>query len=109
MENSMKTLYNITNLLYDKTVDQIPFDQFLKWIEHQLPKGYTMKDIGESLIIEHVVPLSSFDLTDEQQFKDAMSWRNLRPVRNYRSTQSYRVWATSSQEIKARHFLKNIL
>lgn len=54
---------------------------FRKWIESQLPKGMTLENYGKyTWHIDHIIPLSSFDLTDSKQLKIACHYTNLRPM-----------------------------
>lgn len=53
-------------------------------IEHlmkQMPAGYTLEDLGSGRIhIDHIVPKSSFDVTDPAELRACWSLANLRPV-----------------------------
>lgn len=89
----------------------ISFDIFIKWIKFQLPADYTIEDLGAKLHIDHVIPLSSFDLTDESQLKKAMSWVNLQPLESAKNQSKYNKinpWLSVLQEVKANYFIKHI-
>jgi hypothetical protein len=58
----------------------IDYDLYIQWMQFQLPEGYSMDDIGKKLHIDHVRPLSSYDLSDPEQLEEACSWRNLAPI-----------------------------
>lgn len=94
-----------------KTLIGIDFDIFMKWIKFQMPAGYSMEDLGAKIHIDHVIPLSSFNLTDENQLKKAMSWVNLQPleaVKNISKSNSINPWLTVLQEVKAKYFIKQL-
>ena len=80
----------------------------MNWIEFQLPAGYSIEDLGKNLHIDHVIPLSAFDLTDERQLQKAMSWVNLQPLessKNISKRDSNNPWLMVCQEAKARYFI----
>ena len=88
----------------------IDFDTFINWINYQMPAGYSMEDLGVKLHIDHVIPISSFDLTDESQLQKAMSWVNLQPLeatKNLSKSNSINPWLLVCQEIKAKYFINN--
>lgn len=49
------------------------------WLSYQFQPGMTWDNYGE-WYIDHVKPLSSFDLTDREQFLEACNWYNLQPL-----------------------------
>lgn len=52
-----------------------------KYLESQFEKGMTWENWGlNGWHIDHVLPLSSFDLKDRIQFKKACNYKNLRPM-----------------------------
>jgi uncharacterized protein (DUF983 family) len=53
--------------------------EYLKWILHN-DKNYTLENQGKLWHIDHVIPLSSFDLSDKQQQLLAFNWRNTMPL-----------------------------
>jgi hypothetical protein len=52
---------------------------FKFWIEQQFKPGMTWENYGE-WHIDHVIPLSKFDLADTIQLKKACHWFNLQPL-----------------------------
>lgn len=89
----------------------ISFNTYIKWIEYQLPIGYTINDVGQTLHIDHVIPLSSFNLLDEEQLREACNWINLQPLeaaKNRRKSNKIDPWLLVCQEIKATYFLKHL-
>ena len=53
--------------------------QFRLYIENQFDPGMLWDNYGE-WHLDHVLPLSSFDLTDRQQFLEACNWLNYQPL-----------------------------
>lgn len=54
-------------------------DQLKSWIMYQFQPGMTWENYGE-WHIDHVKPLSSFDLTTREQILKACNWYNLQPL-----------------------------
>ena len=52
---------------------------YLYWILHN-DQNYTLENRGKSWHIDHVIPLSRFDLDDEEQQLIAFNWRNTMPL-----------------------------
>lgn len=87
------------------------FNFFTKWIEFQLPVGYSISDIGKTLHIDHVNPLSSFNLLDEKELQTACGWLNLQPLeasKNLSKSNKINNWLLVMQEVKAHYFLKTL-
>lgn len=55
------------------------YAQARKWIESQFQRGMSWNNVGE-WEIDHIVPISSFDLTDERQVRCVNHFTNLRPL-----------------------------
>ena len=84
--------------------------EFQKWIEYQLYDGMTMENYGKFWHIDHVVPCSKFDLSDEEQVKNCFSWKNLRPFRSEKNNQKSNkiiVHHIVMQELKVKCFLRD--
>ena len=54
-------------------------ESYISWIKYQFSLGMTIDNYGTEWHIDHVKPCSSYDLSNEEQIKDCMSWKNLRP------------------------------
>lgn len=52
---------------------------FRLFIENQFEPGMSWDNYGQ-WHLDHVIPLSSFDLTDRTQFLDAANWLNYQPL-----------------------------
>lgn len=53
--------------------------EYLKWILTN-NNGYTLDNRGSEWHIDHVIPLSKFDLDDEEEQLIAFNWRNTMPL-----------------------------
>lgn len=53
--------------------------EYIKWLESNT-MGYTINNYGKLWHIDHVIPLSRFDLTKEENVKIAFNWRNTMPL-----------------------------
>lgn len=53
--------------------------ELASWIESQFTDGMCWEKIGQ-IHIDHVIPLSRFDLSDADQQRAAFSYKNLRPM-----------------------------
>ena len=89
----------------------IDFETFSKWIEYQLEEGMTMKNYGSAWHLDHVLPISSFNLLDEEELQKAMNWINIRPLlalKNIKKSNKIDPWLYLMQEVKAHYFLKHL-
>lgn len=50
------------------------------WLEHQFQPGMSWSNYGKVWHIDHIIPLASFDLTNDKHFKKACHWFNLQPL-----------------------------
>jgi hypothetical protein len=53
--------------------------EYLKWILYN-KSGFTLENHGSVWHIDHVIPLSKFNLEDEQDIVVAFNWRNTMPL-----------------------------
>jgi hypothetical protein len=53
--------------------------EYLKWIQFN-PHNYTLENHGSVWHIDHVIPLSKFNLENEQDILLAFNWRNTMPL-----------------------------
>ena len=54
-------------------------NEYLKWILSN-NNGYTLENRGKDWHIDHVIPLSKFNLDDEEEQQLAFNWRNTMPL-----------------------------
>ena len=74
-------LKGLTNLASVKKNIGCSRNQLIKYIESQFEKGMNWENYGGAgWQIDHVIPLSSFDLSDIEQKKRAMHYSNLQPL-----------------------------
>jgi hypothetical protein len=50
------------------------------WLENQFQPGMTWENYGKEWQIDHIIPLSSVDLSDRKQFLKVCNWFNLQPL-----------------------------
>lgn len=82
---------------------------YLRWIEYQFEEGMSFSNYGQYWEIDHVIPLSSFNLLDEPEKNQAMNWINLRPItvtKNKSKFNKVNRWLLVCQEIKSLNFIK---
>ncbi len=56
------------------------FSFFKSYIEKQFTKGMTWRNYATHWHLDHIVPLSAFDLTRPDQVAIACNWNNIRPL-----------------------------
>jgi len=89
----------------------VDFEIFTKWVEFQLEEGMTMQNYGPVWQLDHVLPISSFNLLDEEELFQAMNWVNIRPLTPIKNMQKYNKidrWLYVMQEVKAHYFVKHL-
>src|ERR1043165_7503739 len=89
----------------------VDIEIFRKWIYFQLEEGMTKENYGSVWHIDHVIPLASFNLLDEDELQKAMNWKNLRPLtpfKNMEKSNKIDRWLYVLQEVKAAYFLKHL-
>jgi hypothetical protein len=58
----------------------VSVEYFNKWIEYQFDYKMTWENQGIYWEIDHVIPCSSFDFSNEEQIKKCFNWKNMRPL-----------------------------
>jgi hypothetical protein len=89
----------------------VNFETFSKWIEFQFEEGMNMNNYGSAWHHDHVLPISSFNLLDEEELHKAMNWMNIRPMqplKNIKKSNKITPWLYVMQQVKAHYFLKNL-
>ena len=84
--------------------------QFLKrWIEFQLYGDMKLENYGKVWHIDHCLPISSFNLFNQDEIIKCFNWKNLRPMYskdNIQKVDKVNIRLYLLQEIKAYYFLK---
>ena len=71
-----KSLNGVTKQSSTKEILGIDIDLYRKWLEFQFTPEMNWLNIE----IDHVKPLCMFDVSDEEQLKEAFNWRNTQPL-----------------------------
>ena len=61
---------------------------FWRWIVHQLYGNKTVENYDSDWLIDHCLPVASFNLFDENDMKKCFNWVNLRPMHLQKTTPS---------------------
>src|SRR5688572_8085532 len=73
----------------------LDFEIFTKWIEFQFEEGMALQNYGSIWHLDHVLPISSFNLLEEEELHKAMNWKNIRPlppVKNIKKSNKIDPW-----------------
>ena len=100
-----KSLRGLTKQLSSRNILGIDIDLYRKWIEWQMTPDMTWDNVE----IDHVRPISSFDISDDEQLKEAFNWRNTQPfLKEIRQKKNikYNFLDYRLQFIKSYQFLK---
>lgn len=57
-----------------------PFAFFIDYIMSKCPPNFTMENFGEVWVLDHVVPISHFDMSDPQQVAKGCHYSNFQPL-----------------------------
>jgi hypothetical protein len=57
------------------------FSLLKDWLEHCFDDQMTWENHGDYWEIDHVIPISRFDLSDDQQIAICFNWKNLTPLK----------------------------
>jgi hypothetical protein len=86
--SARKTLKGImAGHIWVKTTGLETVKQFRDHLISTIPEGYTIDDYGSKLSMDHIIPCSAFDLTDNVQRQKCFHYTNLRLIpkeENYR-------------------------
>jgi hypothetical protein len=76
------TRYGLKFRKVDKTIEYVGCNgQTLKeWLEYNMEEGMTWDNHGTLWQIDHVIPITKFDMSDAEQVKRCFSWCNMRPL-----------------------------
>jgi hypothetical protein len=114
--NLRKRLYKAFNGLSKsqptKQLLGIDIGLFNNWIRFQIPDGYSVNDVGPKLHLDHVLPLSSFNLENPEEQKKACNWINIAPItaeENIKKGDRVDNFLYHKQLVKAQFFEQNVL
>ena len=82
---------------------------FYEWIQFQLPYEISDDEFKKLYDVDHVRPISSFDLSIKENQFEAFVWTNCCPLlkhKNYSKGAKRNIWLEVLQELKATVFLK---
>ena len=89
----------------------VDFETFTKWIEFQFEEGMTLNNYGSVWEHDHVLPISSFNLLEEEELHKAMNWMNIRPLtplKNIQKSNKIDRFLYVMQQVKAHYFIKHL-
>lgn len=69
-------------------------------------EGMTWDNYGEAWQVDHIRPISSFDLADPAQFSFCFSWMNLQPLTREENIAKGETWTPSQRDDWLRHLKK---
>ena len=102
-----KTLKGMTKQSSSINILGIDIDLYTKWLEFQ----FTPEMYWENIEIDHVRPISMFDVTKDEELKEAFNWRNTQPLLKKDHLQKgikYNLLDYQIQFIKADQFIQLI-
>ena len=109
IKNTRCRLYNALKgkTKSSSTIDILGIDieTYKKWLEYQFTSEMNWLNIE----IDHVKPICMFDVSDDEQLKEAFSWKNTRPLLKQDNRQKgikFNFLDYQLQFIKAYQFLK---
>lgn len=65
-----------------KTMKYLGCDKlfFLNWLEYNFDENMSHDNHGKYWSLDHIIPVSYFDLTKEEQIYQCFNWSNIRPI-----------------------------
>ena len=80
ISNTRSRIYNslkgMTKQSSTKEILGIDIDLYRKWLEFQ----FTPEMNWSNIEVDHIKPICMFDVSDDDQFKEAFSWKNTQPL-----------------------------
>lgn len=55
-------------------------EQYFNWLQYNLNNSFTIDNYGKEWHIDHVIPISNFNIMDEKEQSIAFNWRNTMPL-----------------------------
>jgi hypothetical protein len=83
------------------------FEQLQTWLVFQFSEGMTLENYGTYWTIDHILPVSLFDLTKESNLLIALNWKNLQPsTDNFVKSNKLRIYEYFNAFISVHRFIK---
>ncbi len=81
---------------------------FKEWLEYQFDENCNWENYGTYWTIDHVLPLSKFDLTRDDHQAIAFHWTNLSPsTDNFQKSDNIHIWTYFNTFISVHRFIQN--
>ena len=89
-----------------KSLSALTFDQFMPidqkalriHLIHQFTRDMNWNNYGVAWELDHIRPLSSFDLSDNYQLKLCMSWMNIQPLSPSENKEKGESWSVQQEK-----------
>jgi len=80
---------------------------FKKWLEFQFHDGMTWQNYGSLWTVDHILPLSAFDFTNEAHQKIAFNWKNTQPsIDNFKKSAKIRPYEYFNALVSAHRYIQ---
>jgi len=82
MSNQRSRIAIALNKKQKHTIDYLDCnaDEYFQWLQYQFTDEFTFENHGKVWHVDHVIPLSTFDLKNQEQQFLAFNWRNTMPL-----------------------------
>ena len=83
LRNRTRKVFKAQNVRKNnKTMDILGCSQQIleRWIEFQLYGDISLENYGKLCNVIHCIPISSFNLFNEDEMRKCFNWKNLRPM-----------------------------
>lgn len=78
-----------------------------KWLEYMFTTDMSWENYGKLWTIDHVIPLSKFDMTNPKDCEIAFSWFNMHPsTDNFEKSNKFRMWEYMNVLVSATRFIR---
>ena len=101
-------LNSTVNLDVRRTLIGCSATQFKEWLAYQFESGFSFDNRGTVWVLDHVIPISKFDILDEEEFERCFHWSNVQPLtkeQNLRKTNKTTVEEQVSHQQKIDDFV----
>lgn len=80
MFNSLQSLKGLSKPDCSERLLGCKYEEFIEYIKAQFKPGMTMENYGKKWHIDHIIPCSAFDLTNEAEIRQCFHFSNMRPM-----------------------------